>query len=46
MTFKALDSTIDDQFNKTQDIPPSVSTTSYVLGQLANLSAQYEFNTL
>jgi glutamate--cysteine ligase len=45
MTFKAFEDEINDHLNH----PPmlkSMSKTSYVLGQLANLSAQHEFNTL
>ncbi len=48
MSFKAFCNDINDHFNETSvcGVPKSVSKTSYILGQLANLSAQHEFNTL
>lgn len=45
MTFKAIENKINHDFHQT-NLKNSISKTSYVLGQLANLSAQHEFNTL
>ena len=46
MTFKPFGENSNNKTVPEDVLPSSVSKTSYVLGQLANLSAQYEFNTL